>query len=369
MSSATIERVLRLHDENALLRSAVLPPVSTHDGDLSADDLIVPLDERVIAAAVDALESGQTHYVDVPGIAPLRQAVAAYLSAQTGANYQQPNVIVTAGIQESRFLTIQMIGESFGRIALPAVGHPGVRKAVGVRAMQTDVIPVDPATMLAAVDGVRAALQAGARLLYLESPSRLTGAAYTAEQVAALAALARDYTATILWDQGLSPWAAAYTSLGSQPDMLEHAALIGEAFPGMGLSSWLIGYIAAPEALVPPMQSQKQIMAICTSTAAQYAALESSRLYAESLPSQVARLAAKRDQIAAAVSGAEVMPGSTATVLALRFALDAKAAALAKLIAAGFSAADGADFGAPDILRLTISHSDAAERAVQQLAK
>jgi aspartate/methionine/tyrosine aminotransferase len=370
MSSSTKARILQFHQENAFLRTPLLPPISAGDGDLSADDLVVPLEERVIAAAAEALEAGQTHYVDVPGIAPLRQAVAAYLRGMTGADYQQPNMVITAGMQESRFLTIQMIGEHFDRIAIPVVVHPGVRKAIGVRPMKTEHLPVDQATLLPTVDAVRAALEAGTRLLYLESPSRLTGASYSPEQSIEIASLVSTYEATVIWDQGLAPWTAAYASLASNTGMVERAALIGEAFPGMGLASWHIGYIAAPAAHVQPMTSQKQIMAICTSTAAQYAALEVSKFYSDSQPAQVRRLAAKRSQIAvmASSAGIDVLAGDVATVLALRFDPAAKAGAAAALAEAGLVAADGADFGAPDTLRLTISYDDAAQSAVRQLA-
>ena len=95
------------------------------------------------------------------------------------------------------------------------------------------------------------------------------------------------------------------------------------------------------------MQSQKQIMAICTSTAAQYAALEASKLYAEAQPSRLARLKAARQSSVDAL-GAAVIPGAAANILAVRTP-NAKAAA------ARLQATDGADFGAPDVLRLTVS--------------
>ncbi|MBK8021181.1 MAG: aminotransferase class I/II-fold pyridoxal phosphate-dependent enzyme [Chloroflexi bacterium] len=369
MSSQTKLRLLQAHEANVSLR--LTTPLSTERGaqDLSADDVPAPLDERMIATAAEALESGQTHYVDVPGIPALRQAIAAYLRERTAADYQQPNVVVTAGIQESRFLTIQMIGEAFDRIAIPAVAHPGVRKAIGVRPMQTDVMAVDAETQLPTVEAVRAAIESGARLLYLESPSRLTGAVYDAETVEVLAALARDSEATVIWDQGLAPWTEKSVSLAAAPEMKDRAVLIGEAFPGTGLSSWFIAYIAAPEGLVPTMQSQKQIMAICTSTPAQYAALEASRLFGESQPRQLERLAAKRRRLAdlAKAVGCHVLPGAAATLLALRFSPGEKAPALARLKEAGYAVADGADFGAPDILRLTISHGNMAEQALRAL--
>lgn len=366
MALQTKARILQNHESNDMLRATVLPTTRRHENDLSADEIFAPLDEAIVAATVDALEAGQTHYVDVPGIAPLREAIASYLRTEAGSPTEQANVLVTAGMQEARFLTIQIGGEQFERIAVPSVVHPGVRKAIGVRPKPVEWIEVDDQTLLPTVDAIRSALEAGAQLLFLESPSRLTGAAYDAATVAEIAALVTKHDATVIWDQGLAPFADDYVSLAAQADMGERVLAIGEAFPGMGLSSWFIGYIAAPTSFVPKMQSQKQIMAICTSTPSQYAALQASKMYVNAQASTLKRLSSSREKAVAAVgaSGGEILAGNAATVLAVRLSADAKAETVARLSAAGYTAADGADFGASNVLRLTIGHGNVAEQAV-----
>ncbi|MCY3831495.1 MAG: pyridoxal phosphate-dependent aminotransferase [Chloroflexi bacterium] len=365
MASQTKADILAGHDANEALNTQLLPPVARRSRDLSADGLRSFLDERIIAASSEALEAGQTHYVDVPGIAPLRAAIANYLGASAGASYEAGNIIVTAGVQESRFLTIQMIGAEFESIAVPTVAHPGVRKALGVR--ERTVIPLAADVeggYLPAVDAIAGALAAGCRLLYLESPARLSGAAYADEDAAAISRLLNEYDAMAIWDQGLAPWVdGKYNSLASFEESPSLVTSIGEAFPGMGLASWHIGYIAAPEAHVPAMQSQKQIMAICTSTAAQYAALEASAIFAEAHNRQLAHLSQLRSdliELARAVN-LEVIAGSAANVLALRASQDT----IANLNQAGFEVADGALFGAPAVIRLSVSA--AAADALQAL--
>jgi aspartate/methionine/tyrosine aminotransferase len=363
MTSSTKERILQHHHGNLFLVGSALPLMSRGDLDFAADEIMTAIDERMIASAAEALEAGQTHYVDVPGIGPLRGAIAEYVRHAFNASYAQPNVIVTAGMQESRFLTLQMIGDKLESVAIPAVVHPGVKQALGVRKLPVQQMVVD-ARMLPTLDGIREALQEGNRLLYLESPSRLTGAVYDAAEVAQIAAMATQFNAVVVWDQGLAPWSTGAVSLASIADAADRTVVIGEGFPGMGMASWFIGYIAAPEAWVPPMTSQKQIMAICTATATQYAALEASKFYAESQPLLRQRLKAARDAVLN-VLGDSVIDGSTASVVAVQLSPEAKANALARLQAAGYDAADGAAFGAPDVLRLTISLHTALQAAAQ----
>ncbi|MFN2169088.1 MAG: aminotransferase class I/II-fold pyridoxal phosphate-dependent enzyme, partial [Anaerolineae bacterium] len=318
------------------------------------------------AASLQALEDGQTHYVDVPGIGELRAALAEAMTGLGLAGYSADHMLVTAGIQESRFLTIQKIGESFGRIGLPAVVHPGAHKAAGTRALTIDTLAVNQDDYLPSLDAMRAALEDGCRLLFLESPSRLSGAAYSAGDVAAIAALLEEFDAGAIWDQGLAPWVEGYVSLGARPGMVDRVAVIGEAWPGQGLESWAIAYIGAKADWFEPMRSQKQIMAICTSTASQYAALKAAERYAAHHEEQVAALAGIRQDAAARAeaAGLEPVPGDAVSILALR---NATGEIWGKLEGADYRVAAGQDFGAPGVMRLATGSHEALSQALSTL--
>lgn len=354
MTSQTKATILEQHRANGYLNTSVPAPMVQNAHDLSAEEALFPVDEQIIAASSGAMEEGHTHYVPVPGIEPLREALASYLDG----GYEPGNVLVTAGMQEARFLTTQLIGGQFGHIGVPSVVHPGVGKALGVRPMTVNAIASDSTRYLPTVDAVRETLEGGSKLVYLESPSRLTGAAYTEDEVAALANLLTEHEAAVIWDQGFAPWGEAVPSIAGQTDRV---AVIGEAFPGMGLASWYIGYIAAPEDWIAPMQSQKQIMAICTSTASQYAALEASKLYKEA--HSISALQEQRTALAdlAVQSGLTVIGSDVANVIAVEM----PSGKVQKLADAGYTVADGGDFGAPGVFRLLVSA--AAQDALKQL--
>ncbi|MBI1298481.1 aminotransferase class I/II-fold pyridoxal phosphate-dependent enzyme [bacterium] len=360
-TSLTKQKAVARLAENALLQTPLLAQLPAHAQDLSPDQPTTAPLAAVLENSQAALEQGETHYVDVPGIAPLRTALADYLNNLGLTGYAEANVLVTAGVQESRFLTIQKIGEKFGRIGIPAVIHPGARKAAGVRAIEINEIAVDvTSSALPTPEAIRSVLADGCRLLYLESPSRLTGEAYSADNVAAIAALLMEFDAAAIWDQGQAPWVQNYVSLGSQPGMADRVAVIGESWPGIGLESWAIGYIAAKADWWEPMRSQKQIMAICTNTASQYAALKGAEIYGEVHADQVASLseqqAAAKD--AARAGGFIILNGDAVNLLAV------SGVDTAALDAAGVTYADGAIFGAPGIVRLLVSGDGATAQAI-----
>lgn len=371
MTSLTKTSVIERTQANARLNAAAPPAMMRDLRDASAEEMMAPLDERIIDSTVDALEAGQTHYVDVAGIAPLRDALVAYLNTTTGSQFAANHVLVAAGVQEARFLTLQMVGAQFGRVGIPAIVHPGVQQALGVRKLQIDTLAADFSNRgLPTIDNIEAVLKAGCPLLFLESPSRLTGAAYSAEEVAQIAGLVDQYNAAILWDQGLSAWVDGdYASVAAHAGLAERTAVIGEAWPGMGLASWFVGYIAAPDAWRASMQSQKQIMAICTSTPTQFAALEASTLYAEKHSRQLQQLAEQQVRLRALAQDAGLTPvdGDAVNVLAVQVPEQRRATVMQTLADGGYNVADGTDFGAPGVLRFSLTSTAAATEALQTL--
>jgi aspartate/methionine/tyrosine aminotransferase len=282
------------------------------------------------------------------------------------------HILVTAGIQEARFLSLQVLGERFGGVILPQVVHPGVRKAAAVRTLKLTIVPVEGTLgLLPAVQAWRAALETGDRLLFVESPSRLTGAIYRVDELHEIAALIDSHEAAIIWEQGLLPWTAPSLkhSLIESVGAAEHAAVIGELWPGLGLENWHIGFIAAPPAWIEEMRVLKQIMSICTSTAVQFAALEAADGFEHAARETQARLAGLRENWVEQLNGGpvELMPGDTATIVAVRPPDISRT--LSELSNAGFSVADGAAFGAPGLLRNSILPDGEHERALPLLLR
>lgn len=370
VNSEAKTEVIRRHKANELLQAPYLSPVQRSERDLSVDQPTMELRPAMVERAMEALEAGQTHYVAVPGVDPLREVLADYINGSGVTGYGQENVLVTAGMDEARFLSIQKVGELFGCIAMPEVVHPGARKAAGVRRVDVRFLPVDGENgMLPTLGGMEEALGEGCRLLYLESPVRCTGAVFNPCTVEAIADLVESFGGAVIWDQGLRPWATEEcVSLASLPGMAQWTVAIGEAWPGAGLEGLRIGYIAAKEEWREPMQSQKQIQSICTSTPSQFAALKAADMYDELRDEQFEALSQRRDEALGIIESldAEVVPGATVNLVAVK--MNDAAGAAAALNGLGFHVASGEVFGVPDLIRLSVTRSEAITQALGQLA-
>ncbi|MGC8839345.1 MAG: aminotransferase class I/II-fold pyridoxal phosphate-dependent enzyme [Anaerolineae bacterium] len=368
--SRTKELVIQRHLTNTLLQAPVLPPMARSPKDLGVEHPTRPLEADVVEAVASALHGGQTHYVDVPGMPRLRELLAGWLQSMGIRAYTADHVLVTAGVQEARFLSIQVVGDLMGGIALPDVVHPGVLKAAGVRGLRVHRLPTEEGRgFLPTLPGIQEALANGVRLLYLESPVRLTGAAFDAASVREIARLLEEHDAAAIWDQGLAPWAEECPFLAAEPNMGERTVVLGEAWPGAGLESMLLGYLAARPEWLEKMRSQKQVISICTSTPSQLAGIEVAGRYPEVRAEQFGAMARLRQWAVeqARNLSLEPLPGATVNLLALRLREDGRAKA--RLQTKGLEVAWGEDFGAPGILRLAMTSERALAEAFAALGE
>ncbi len=332
--------------------------------DLSGDHPIFDLAPEARRAASDALEAGETHYADVPGIAPLREAVARSLAGWGMTVDAGEGLIIAAGEQEARFLALQTLAHAGYRVVLPSVVHPGARKAVALGRVTVDRMPLDAATMTPAIDDVARALALGRPALYLESPNRLTGKVIERPQVEAIAEEARRADAFVVWDASLAPWVPpepAPAMIGALPGMAERTITLGTLWSGAGVDGWLAAYLAGPPALFGQARSLKQIIAICTTTPAQWGVLGILKAGTEALAARRAHLQRIKTEAARHLRSG-VLAGEAASVLAVR---PREPLDLSRLPARPMP---GEPFGAPGVLRFTVTPSGEVVGALRALA-
>ena len=91
--------------------------------DLSAAYLSETAPAHIGEGAQDALDRGETHYVDRLGIKPLREAIAATLARDGIPNVTADNVLVTSGAQEALFIALRALVQPHDEILVPDPGY------------------------------------------------------------------------------------------------------------------------------------------------------------------------------------------------------------------------------------------------------
>lgn len=207
---------------------------------------LVPARARDAASA--ALDRGETHYTDRPGIAPLREAIADRLNDRFALDLDAGDVIVTCGATEARFVTIQQLLPS-GAGTVVALGHPDrVRGACVIRDVDLAGPDADP--------------KGGDVLVYLP-----TGVDDDVRTRWLRRAVDRDWV--VLAEREAVDDAPHPAAAG----LRDRTITIGDIVADHGAEAWRVGYLAAPSSEVGPLRDFKQSLTICTTNVSQWGAL------------------------------------------------------------------------------------------------
>ena len=216
--------------------------------DLTQGEHDIRTDPAILSALQDAARAGHTCYPTIPGIAPLRQAIAARIAARTGVPTGPDNIIVTAGGQGALFMAHHAVCDP-GDVALfidPYYAtYPGTIRAVGA---------VPRAVQVRSEDGFQpratdlAAATQGARSLLINSPNNPTGVIYSRDTLTAIARTCMDHDLWLISDEVYDTlvWNGDHLSPRALPGMADRTLVIGSMSKSHAMTGSRIGWICGP---------------------------------------------------------------------------------------------------------------------------
>jgi len=204
-------------------------------------------------AGVRAIEENRTRYCPSLGLPEFREAAARFVGDEFGYPATPENIVVVSGAKPLE----QYFAEAFldpGDGVLIFTPHfptyvPNLERR-GARAVLAP-LRADQAFRPRA-DDVRKFLETDPkpRAVFLNSPHNPTGGVATAEDLAAIAEVAREGDLAVFSDEPYCHmvWTGRHHSILSQPGMMERAVAAYTFSKSYGMSGWRIGFgVAHPE--------------------------------------------------------------------------------------------------------------------------
>jgi aspartate aminotransferase len=209
--------------------------------------------EHIKAATIAAITAGQVHYSDLPGIAPLREALADKLRTFNGIAATAADVVVTNGLTHASFAALFAIVNPGDEVILldPAYPqHVGKIELAGGRAVAA---PLDAAHGFSIrADWIEAKVTARTKAIVLVNPSNPTGRVYRREELDALAGVAIRHNLIVIADEvyEYNVYGGKHISIASLPGMAERTISLYAFTKSYAMDGWRIGYAtAAPDIL------------------------------------------------------------------------------------------------------------------------
>ena len=250
--------------------------------DLGAGEPDFDTPEHIKAAAVEAIRKGQTKYTPVEGTAPFKKAIIEKFRRENGLEYGPDQVVASSGAKQTCYNVAMAVLNPGDEAIVPApywVSYPDMVKLadaepVIVSAGIEDGFKITPRALEAAITDKT-------RLIFLNSPSNPTGAAYSRAEWQALGAVLERHPNVVIASDDMYEhiyWAKEpFVSFAAAcPSLYERTVTINGVSKCYAMTGWRIGYAGGPKAIVGAMkklQGQSTSNPCSISQAASIAAL------------------------------------------------------------------------------------------------
>ncbi|NDY95474.1 aminotransferase class I/II-fold pyridoxal phosphate-dependent enzyme [Wenzhouxiangella limi] len=343
--------------------------------------------EHIRAAAIEAINEGQTRYTAVDGIPALKQAIIDKLARDNNLAYEASQILVSNGAKQAIYNLLQATIDPGNEVIVPApywVSYPDmVRLADG----QPVILKTTPdSNYLISPTQLAASITDQTRMLMLNSPSNPTGQAYSLQQLAELGEVLLEHPRILICSDDIYEhiwWAdEPFASIAEVvPALKDRLVVINGVSKGYAMTGWRIGYAAGPAAVIKEMrkvQGQSTSNPCSISQAAAVAALAGDQ---SCVAEMCVAFRERHDWLQPALDalpGVSCSPGKGAFYLFADFSgairtlgLDDDLGLAEHLLEhAGVASVPGTAFGAPGHLRLSFACGlDTLKAAVERIEK
>jgi len=340
---------------------------------------------HIADAGVEAIRKGMTRYTAVDGTPELKDAIIAKFKRDNGLEYKRNQILVSSGAKQTCFNVCAALLDPGDECIIPApywVSYPDM-------ALLADGVPIVINANAAAgykitPKQLAATITPRSKLIFINSPSNPTGAAYTKAELQALGAVLADHPQVVIASDEMYEhiyWAPEpFTSfVQANPHLYDRTVTINGVSKAYAMTGWRIGYCGGPKELVAAMstiQGQSTSNASSISQRASTVALNGDQSCVGEMNKA---FKARHDFVVArlnSIPGVACLPGAgtfyafaqvEGAMRALGMKDDTEFAEYL-LIHAGVAVVPGSGFGAPDHMRISFACSmETLEKALRRI--
>ena len=236
--------------------------------------------DNIKAAAIKAINSGQTKYTAVEGIPELRAAIAAKFKRENNLDYKVSQTFVSPGgkaIIYNALLATLNPGDEVIVSAPYWVSYPDIVMLGGGTPVVIETRLEDGFRLTA--EALEKAITPKTKWLIFNQPSNPSGACYTREQLKALTdVLVKHPQVWVLTDdmyEHLVYGGFKFCTVAEvEPRLYDRTLTMNGVSKAYAMTGWRIGYCAGPEALIKAMAKLQSQSATNASSISQWASVE-----------------------------------------------------------------------------------------------
>jgi aspartate aminotransferase len=209
--------------------------------------------EHIKAATIAAIKAGHVHYSDLPGIAPLREALSHKLRTFNGIAATAADVLVTNGLTHGSFAAFFAILDPGDEVILLDPHYPQHAGKIELAGGRVVSVPLDVEQGFSIrAEWIEAKVTARTKAIVLVNPSNPTGRVHRRDELEALADVAIRHDLLVISDEvyEYNVYEGRHVSIASLPGMAERTISLYAFTKSYAMDGWRLGYAtAAPDIL------------------------------------------------------------------------------------------------------------------------
>ena len=247
---------------------------------LSAGEPDFDTPDNIKAAAIQAIQNGDTKYTDVSGTPSLKVAIAAKYKRDNGLDYDTDQIIICTGGKQVLYNALIATINPGDEVVIPApfwVSYPDMVYLAGGTPVIVDVTAETAFRMTA--EALEATITPKTKWLIFNSPSNPSGAAYSEAELGALTdVLMRHPHVWVMTDDMYEHLVyddfTFATPAQVEPGLYDRTLTVNGVSKAYCMTGWRIGYAAGPVALIKAMSKVQSQSTSNPSSISQAAAVE-----------------------------------------------------------------------------------------------
>jgi len=260
---------------------------------------------NVIAAGVDALEKGWTHYGPPAGLPELRQTIADYVSRTRKVPVSSEEVVVVPGGKPIIFFTIMALIDEGDEVIYPNPGFPIYESMIDYSLGKAIPIPLrEDLDFSVDTKELASLITDRTKLIILNSPHNPTGGVLTKRDVLEIAEAIGDRNILVLSDEIYSRliYDGEHFSIMSVRGFKERTILLDGFSKTYAMTGWRLGYGVMRPDLAAQISRLVTNATSCTASFTQMAGVEALRGDQSSVDKMSAEFKRRRDAFVAGLN-------------------------------------------------------------------
>ena len=229
------------------------------------------------SAAIDALERGRTSYTANRGRSDLRELIGDHVRQYDLSYGPEEEILVTTGASEAVDLAMRALVDPGDTVALPQPSYLSYGPAVSFAG--GEVLPVPTSVeneFTLTYESLERAGADAASVLVLCYPNNPTGAVMTRDELAEVAAFAREHDLFVVSDEIYAAlrYDDDHVSIATLPGMRDRTVVFNGFSKAYAMTGLRLGYALGPAKIIDAMNRIHQYTMLSAPTTAQFAAIE-----------------------------------------------------------------------------------------------